>query len=75
MILSRLVSALVMMGLDHLVQAYYGFLGVLTLLALTAALRPSGSAEGRDTGKAGQSHGTVCLSLGAVVFVLLMTQA
>jgi hypothetical protein len=54
------VGTVVTAGAEQLFQTRYGALGVLCLFLLGAGFR---------------SRDTACLSAGAVVFVLLMTQA
>jgi hypothetical protein len=56
----QLVGTVVTAGAEQLFQTRYGALGVLCLFLLGAGFR---------------SRDTACLSAGAVVFVLLMTQA
>jgi hypothetical protein len=60
MILIQLLSTVLLMGLNQLFASRYGALGVLCLFLLGVGLR---------------ARNTACLSAGAVIFVLLMTQA
>ncbi|MEV5527774.1 hypothetical protein [Streptomyces prunicolor] len=56
----QLVFEVFTVGLGQLLQSRYGALGILCLFLLGVGLR---------------SRDTTCLCAGAVVFVLLMTQA
>ncbi|MFJ9907039.1 hypothetical protein ACIRVK_29790 [Streptomyces sp. NPDC101152] len=60
MVFFQLVGAVVALGAQHLFQSRYGTLGFLCLFLLGAGFR---------------ARNTACLSAGAVIFVLLMTQA
>ncbi|MEV6538354.1 hypothetical protein [Streptomyces sp. NPDC051665] len=60
MIVVQLLAAIFTLGLDQLLQSRYGALGVLCMFLLGVGLR---------------ARNTTCLSAGAVIFVLLMTQA
>jgi hypothetical protein len=60
MVVFQLLSAAILVGLDQLFQSRFGPLGVLCLLLLAIGLK---------------ARNTTCLSVGAVIFVLLMTQA
>lgn len=60
MVVVQLLVTVLLLGLDQLFQSRFGALGVLCLFLLGAGLR---------------ARNTACLSAGAVVFVLLMTQA
>ncbi|MFJ2234311.1 hypothetical protein [Streptomyces sp. NPDC087859] len=60
MVVVQLLSAALLVGLDQLFQSRYGALGVLCLFLLAVGLK---------------ARNTACLSVGAVIFVLLMTQA
>jgi hypothetical protein len=59
-IIVQLLSAVFTVGLGQLLQSRYGALGILCLFLLGVGFR---------------SRNTACLSAGAVIFVLLMTQA
>jgi hypothetical protein len=56
----QLVKTVVVLGAEHLFQSRYGTLGFVCLFLLCAGYR---------------ARNTACLSAGAVLFVLLMTQA
>jgi hypothetical protein len=56
----QLLAAVFAVGVDQLLQSRYGALGILCMFLLGVGLR---------------ARNTACLSAGAVVFVLLMTQA
>ncbi|WP_234024456.1 hypothetical protein [Streptomyces sp. HGB0020] len=60
MIALQLLCTVFLMGLDQLFQSRFGALGILCLFLLGVGVR---------------ARNTACLSVGAVVFVLLMTQA
>lgn len=72
MLVSRLVSALVTMGLDHMVRSTCGFIGLVAFVVLGAVVRPSDARETRDTD---DSRGMLLVWGAAVGFLLLMTQA
>ncbi|MEV7739043.1 hypothetical protein AB0O75_44590 [Streptomyces sp. NPDC088921] len=60
MIVFQLVSAVAALAVDQLLETRYGILGVLCLILVAVGFR---------------ARNTTCLSVGAVVFVLLMLQA
>lgn len=60
MISSELLRAVVSLGVEQLVQSRYGALGLLCLFLIGVGFR---------------ARNTTCMSVGAVIFVLLMTQA
>lgn len=60
MIVFQLLSAVAVLAVDQLFQTRYGTLGVLCLTLVAVGFR---------------ARNTTCLSVGAVVFVLLMLQA
>jgi hypothetical protein len=60
MIAFQVLLAVLAMGLDQLIQSRYGGLGVLGLFLLGVGIK---------------ARSTTCSSLGAVMLVLLLTQA
>ncbi|WP_406124922.1 hypothetical protein [Streptomyces sp. NBC_00989] len=60
MIFFQLLGSICALGLEQLLQTRYGALGILCLFLLGVGFK---------------ERNTVCLSAGAVIFVLLMTQA
>ncbi|MEU5598561.1 hypothetical protein [Streptomyces sp. NPDC020298] len=60
MIITQLMAAVLTMGFDHMIQNRYGGVGMLALLLIGAGIKANNS---------------TCSSLGAVLLVLLMTQA
>lgn len=60
MIAIQLVAAVLSTALDQLLQTRYGALGVISLLLLGAGIR---------------ARNSTCASIGAIMLVLLMTQA
>jgi hypothetical protein len=60
MIVFQLLSGFLLMGMDQLFQSRFGALGVLCLFLFAVGLR---------------ARNTTCMSVGAIIFVLLMTQA
>ncbi|OAH13287.1 hypothetical protein [Streptomyces jeddahensis] len=60
MVLFQLLSTVVVLGFEQLVQWEYGPMGMVCLCLLAVGMRMRNS---------------TCVSLGAVVFVLLMVQA
>ncbi|MCX5333156.1 MULTISPECIES: hypothetical protein [unclassified Streptomyces] len=60
MIVFQLLSAVFLVGLDQLFQSRFGTLGMLCLLLVAVGIR---------------ARNTTCMCVGAVIFVLLMTQA
>lgn len=60
MVVIQLLSTVLLLGMDQLVQSRFGALGVLCLLLLGVGIR---------------ARNTTCLSAGAVIFFLLMAQA
>ncbi|MFF4486842.1 hypothetical protein ACFY0F_10145 [Streptomyces sp. NPDC001544] len=60
MIFTQLVAAALSMGFEQVIQTRYGGVGVLSLLLIGAGIK---------------SNNTTCSSIGAVLLVLLMTQA
>ncbi|MEU6092953.1 hypothetical protein ABZ865_40620 [Streptomyces sp. NPDC047085] len=60
MIVNQLVSAAIGMGFEHMVQARYGAVGVLSLLLLGAGIKAQNAA---------------CSTIGALLLVLLVIQA
>ncbi|WP_329244886.1 hypothetical protein [Streptomyces canus] len=60
MVVFQLLSAVAILAVDQLFQTRYGALGILCLILVGAGFR---------------ARNTACLSLGALVFVLLMVQA
>ena len=60
MISLELLRAVVSLGVEQLMQSRYGALGLLCLFLLTVGYK---------------ARNTACLTAGAVIFALLMTQA
>ncbi|MFG2371264.1 hypothetical protein ACGFY9_07285 [Streptomyces sp. NPDC048504] len=60
MVVIELLGAVMTLGIEQLLQSRYGALGLLCLFLIGVGLRARNNA---------------CLSVGAVIFVLLMTQA
>jgi len=60
MIFLELLGTVMTLGVEQLMQSRYGALGFLCLFLLGVGLK---------------ARNTACLSVGAVIFVLLMTQA
>lgn len=60
MVVFELLSAVLAMSADHLLQTRFGALGVLCLLFVGVGVR---------------ARNTACLSTGAVILILLMIQA
>lgn len=60
MVVIELLGAVMALGIEQLLQSRYGALGLLCLFLIGVGLR---------------ARNTACLSVGAVIFVLLMTQA
>ncbi|MET9160261.1 hypothetical protein ABZX56_21245 [Streptomyces parvulus] len=60
MVLTQILSAVLMMGLDQLIRSRYGALGMLCLCLLAIGIR---------------ARNSTCVSVGAVLFLLLMAQA
>ncbi|MFJ3304429.1 hypothetical protein ACIPSA_15140 [Streptomyces sp. NPDC086549] len=60
MIVTQLVSAALTMGFEYTIQARYGAAGALSLFLIGAGIK---------------AQNTTCSSIGAVLLVLLMTQA
>lgn len=60
MITAQLMAAVLTMGFDHVIQNRYGGVGVLALLLIGTGVKANNS---------------TCSSIGAVLLVLLMTQA
>ena len=60
MIVSQLVTATLTMGLEHLVEARYGGLGMLSLFLVGTGIK---------------ARNSTCSGIGAVLFLLLMLQS
>ncbi|MFI5885292.1 hypothetical protein [Streptomyces sp. NPDC051554] len=60
MVVIELLGAVMALGIEQLLQSRYGALGLLCLFLIGVGLK---------------ARNTACLSVGAVIFVLLMTQA
>ncbi|WP_405992447.1 hypothetical protein [Streptomyces sp. NBC_00986] len=60
MIVFQLLGVIFNLGLAQLLQSRYGALGVLCMFLIVVGLR---------------ARNTACLSVGALIFFLLMTQA
>ncbi|MFJ9376047.1 hypothetical protein [Streptomyces sp. NPDC101455] len=60
MIFLELLGAVMSLGVEQLMQSRYGALGLLCLFLLGVGFK---------------ARNTTCMSVGAVIFVLLMTQA
>ncbi|MFE0510081.1 hypothetical protein [Streptomyces sp. NPDC058964] len=60
MIATRLMCAAFAMGFDHMIETRYGGVGILALVLVGAGIK---------------AQNATCSSIGAVLLVLLMTQA